>query len=309
MKKFWCGFALLFLCILSVPALSVKADAANKGTESEQGYTGWKTKKGEKYYYLDGVMQKKWQVIQGKKYYFNKKGMMLTGWQKINTKWYQFSKKGVYLGRTRKKTIVLDPGHSARMTGGTEPLGPGSSQQKAKDVTGTQGIATNVAEYKLTLVIAKKVEKELESRGYRVLMTRTTNRKAISCKERAMVANRAGADAFIRIHANGSGDLGVHGAMTICTTGNSPYVSKSLSQKSKKLSSALLDAYVKATGARKEYVWETDSMSGNNWSKVPAAIIEMGYMTNPTEDRRMQTAIYQKRMVKGIANGIDEYFR
>ena len=95
MKKFWCGLTLLFLCILSVPALSVKADAANKGTESEQGYTGWKTKKGEKYYYLDGVMQKKWQVILGKKYYFNKKGMMLTGWQKINTKWYQFSKKGL----------------------------------------------------------------------------------------------------------------------------------------------------------------------------------------------------------------------
>lgn len=309
MKKFWCVFALLFLCILLAPAQAVKADAANTGAESEQGYTGWKTKKSGKYYYADGVMQKKWQVIQGKKYYFNKKGVMLTGWQRINKKWYQFSKKGVYLGRTRKKTIVLDPGHSARMTGGTEPLGPGSSQQKAKDATGTQGIATSVAEYNLTLVIAKKVKRELETRGYRVLMTRTTNRKAISCKERAMVANRARADAFIRIHANGSSDSSVHGAMTICTTGNSPYVSKSLSKKSRKLSSTLLDAYVKATGARKEYVWETDSMSGNNWSKVPAVIIEMGYMTNPTEDRKMQTAAYQKKMVKGIANGIDEYFR
>lgn len=71
-------------------------------------------------------------------------------------------------------------------------------------------------------------------------------------------------------------------------------------QKNKALSEAVLNAYVSATGCRKEYVWETDSMTGNNWSKVPTTIIEMGYMSNPSEDRRMQQSSYQKKMVREL---------
>ena len=56
-------------------------------------------------------------------------------------------------------------------------------------------------------------------------------------------------------------------------------------KKSYNLSKAVLNAYVKATGCRKEYIWETDTMSGNNWSKVPTTLIELGYMSNPAEDR------------------------
>lgn len=251
---------------------------------------------------------RKWQTINGKKYYFDKNGKKLTGWQKIGKKWYWFNKKGVYSGVTKKKTIVLDPGHSGVVKPGTEPLGPGSSQQKAKDSGGTEGIVTKVPEYALNMTIAKKVATELERRGYRVILTRKNNKKGLSCKERAEIANTAKADAFIRIHANGSDNTGITGAMTICTTSNSPFVSKSLSKKSKKLSQVLLDAYVKATGAKKEYVWETDSMSGNNWCKVPCTILEMGYMSNPGEDRKMQKKSYQKKIVRGIANGIDAYF-
>lgn len=316
-KKSWIIWMLCFLLLAT--ALPVVDFTEVQAASTNTGFTGWKTSGSKKYYYKNGKKLTGLHKL-GKYYYgFASDGTMLTGWNRIHNRFRYFGKQ---TGRMRVNqtvngrkidskgvwtpVVVLDPGHSAIVAGGYEALGPGSSQLKSKDTSGTQGAATGVEEYKLTLNIGLQLRTLLQKRGFKVVMTRTNSKVALSCIDRAKIANKAHADAYVRIHANGSDSSSANGAMTICTTRNSPYIS-SMYKKNKSLSNAVLNAYVSATGCRKEYIWETDSMTGNNWSKVPTTLIEMGYMSNPSEDRRMQQTSYQKKMVRGIANGIEDY--
>ncbi len=204
--------------------------------------------------------------------------------------------------------VMIDPGHQVRGNSNMEPNGPGSSSMKAKVTGGTSGKSSGLTEYQLNLAVGLKLKDELIRRGYTVMMTRESNDVDISNAERAQMANNAGAEAFIRIHANGSDDTSVSGAMTICQTPSNPYNSGSYAA-SRKLSDCVLNAFSAATGCKKQYVWETDTMTGINWATVPSTIIEMGYMTNPAEDLNMASEDYQNKMAQGIANGIDDFFR
>lgn len=203
--------------------------------------------------------------------------------------------------------VVVDAGHQAQGSSDLEPIGPGASEMKPRVASGTTGCVTGLKEYELTLMVSLKLQEELEARGYEVKMVRTSHDVDLSNSDRAGYANNAGADAFIRVHANGSDDSSQNGALTICPTSANPYMGNLYSE-CRRLSECVLDGVVNATGANKQSIWETDSMSGINWCTVPVTIVEMGFMTNPTEDQNMADDSYQQKLAVGMADGLDAYF-
>ena len=203
--------------------------------------------------------------------------------------------------------VAIDAGHQAQGNSAKEPIGPGASETKPKVASGTTGRTTGVPEYQLNLDVSLKLRDELQSRGYQVVMIREDHNVDISNAERAEVANNSGAEIFLRIHANGSDDTSVKGALTMAPSSSNPYVS-SIASSCQDLSQKVVDSYCAATGFKNMGVQNYDNMSGINWCKIPVTIVEMGFMTNPDDDTAMQDQDMQNRMASGIADGVDDYF-
>jgi N-acetylmuramoyl-L-alanine amidase len=172
---------------------------------------------------------------------------------------------------------------------------------------GATGETTGIKEYELTLEIALMLREELQNRGYTVLMTRETHDVNISNKERAEMANQAGADITVRIHGNSYSDSSVNGAETLAPSTSNPYAGD-IAENSQKLAHEILKAYCETTGMNNRGVKIDDTMTGINWCEMPVTIIELGFMSNATDDTNMQDDGYQQKMINGIADGIDAYF-
>ena len=247
---------------------------------------------GENWYYLrdwGGRLHSGEFVVDGETYYFNADGV-LTDKKELS------------------QVIVIDPGHQGQGDSRKEPVGPGSSVMKARVTSGTTGCVSGLDEYELNLQVSLLLRTELESRGYTVYMTRETHDVNISNKERAEYASSVGGDILVRIHANGDDNSSVNGALCMAPSDSNAFVS-ALAPESQRLSQCIIDSYCQATGLRNRGVMITDDMSGINWSTMPVTIVEMGFMSNAGDDSKMADSDFQKKMVDGIADGIDQYFQ
>ena len=209
---------------------------------------------------------------------------------------------------TNNRAVAIDAGHQSRGNSQLEPIGPGASTQKAKVAGGATGVATRIPEYQTTLNVSLKLRDVLQSRGYRVVMIRTTNDVNISNKERAEMANNAGAGAFIRLHCDGIDNSGVTGASVQEPASGNPYMSSSNVSASQSLGRTVLSHYCSTTGIRNRGMAARNDLSGINWCKTPVCLLEMGFISNGDEDRKLNSSDFQQKIAVGIANGIDAYF-
>ncbi len=203
------------------------------------------------------------------------------------------------------KVIVIDPGHQGKGNNAKEAIGPGSSTKKAKVATGATGVSSGKPESQITLEIGLKLKQELESRGYTVIMTRTSQNVNISNRQRAKIGNQG--DAVIHLHCDSIDSSSVRGAHTIAPSKNNPYC-PSIYNLSSSLARNVINQYCQATGIKNRGVDYRNDLTGINWSEVPSIYLEMGFISNSKEDQLLTDSSFQNKCAIGIANGIDAYF-
>ncbi|WP_449598715.1 N-acetylmuramoyl-L-alanine amidase [Niallia sp. Marseille-Q9988] len=196
----------------------------------------------------------------------------------------------------KAKSVFLDPGH-----GGSDP----------------GAMAGGYTEAGLNLAVAKKVEKLLKDRGYIVYMSRTSD-TYLSLLDRSKKANELNPDIFVSIHHNstGSGSTTASGIESYYYKYNPAYPSVINSDKhndpnrvmkSTLLADLIQNEMISATDATNRGI-DGETLAVLRETAVPATLLELGFINNTAERKKLVTSSYQNKLAKAIADGIEEYF-
>lgn len=112
---------------------------------------------------------------------------------------------------------------------------------------------------------------------------------------------------FIRIHCDGSTNNSTSGASTLYPA-LIPGWTDDIYDSSYKAATAVQSALVNDLGIPDHGTVERSDMTGFNWADVPAILPEVGFMSNPDEDVRLNSADYQLKVAQALARGIEVYF-
>lgn len=205
--------------------------------------------------------------------------------------------------------VVLDPGHDLRANLVTELIGPGASARKIKDGGGTHGVVSGTTEAELNLAVALRLRALLRRAGVRVVMTRArTAGTSVGNVVRAGIANRAGAALFLRIHADGGPTSASRGTHTLYPALRRGWTDDVYAA-SRRAAATVQAALRGALGFPDRGLQERADFTGFNWADVPVIMVEMGFMTNPTEDRLLATDAVRQRAAVGLCRGTLRFLR
>lgn len=204
--------------------------------------------------------------------------------------------------RLEGRRICIDPGHGITSKKGQEQVAPGSSVKKAAHVSGASG--KHITEEAFNLKVALKLRSILENSGCIVTMTRTSSECDLSNIDRAEMGNES--DFVVRIHADGADGSSVNG-ISVLVPEKSYYGDDGMASESRRLGESILAKAVEKSGAKNRGISVRGDMTGFNWSKVPVALIECGFMSNPQEEEKLASDSYQQVLAEGIAEGILGY--
>lgn len=274
------------------------------------------TWKGDYYLKSGGYMAKKEWIYDSNYqawFYLDETGAYVTGSHLINGALHSFKGNGAWIREIKEETssnelpfatsnyqkvIFLDPGH-----GGKDP--------------GAQYLG--LKEKDLNLQVSQQLKTRLESLGYKVIMSRSTDVFVDFVTERSRMSNETNADMFISIHFNATGhglDSGEDGIQTYMyqPTGNIPSVinkkwhdNPTRLKYSYKLGSYIHQSVLAATQA-KDAGLLAKSFAVLRETNKPAILLELGYMDDSKESQKIRTKEYQQKLVDGIVQGIQQYY-
>lgn len=168
-------------------------------------------------------------------------------------------------------TVVIDAGHGGFDRGGIP--------------------RQRVAEKVMTLDVAQRLQKRLRQAGYRVVMTRDSD-VFISLGERVRVASRSRDAIFVSVHFNSAARVGANGVETYYYSNNSAQLAADIHRH-----------LIGATSGENRGIRRRGYFVLRRAS-VPAVLLELGFLTNPTEARLALDSTYRQRLADRIADGI-----
>jgi N-acetylmuramoyl-L-alanine amidase len=186
-------------------------------------------------------------------------------------------------------TFVVDPGHGTRFPDG-RPLNVGA--------VGPNG----VGEAAVALAVGSDLATLLRGAGARVVLTRSPEHpyrvatdRAKDNRARAAMANRLGATAFIAVHADSSTDPASRGTSVFWLRANSASLADAVRVRLRPLGLG-------------EAAFHARHLAVTDEARVPAVLVELGFVSNPTQERLLATPSFQHREAQALYAALVEVF-